>query len=143
SDGQLWQNYRDTRDSAEISYALFRPSESETTDPSIKISDDKIRAYYDSHKKEFDRPGFAAVTYAEILGPITAAASLATRNRLLGRRARSPAGGKSEDIAKARSQDSVPAADGGTLATGPLARFGAPFEDAAKALKPGESSQPV
>lgn len=141
TEGQLWQNYRDTRDSAQVSFAVFRPTDA--PDPSIKVSDSEIRAYYDSHKEELKRPGVAAVTYAVIPRTINASDSNAIRDRLLTLRSRILAGEKFEDVAKAESADSASAVDGGNLGVGVLGRFVEPFENAAKALQPGEISQPV
>lgn len=140
SDGQLWSDYRDTHDTAQITYAIFRPA---ATDMSVRISDDEIRAYYDAHKDEFKHPGLAVVTVTMIPRVVTPADSAAVRNHALELRARILKGEKFEDIAKSESADSGSAVNGGDLGKGPKGQFVAPFEAVADTLKPGELSQPV
>lgn len=141
SDAQLWSAYRDSHDTAQVTYAVFRPSE--TPDPSIKISDDQIRAYYDAHKKDLARAGHAMISYTVIPRIITAADSAAVlahaedlRNRIL-------KGEKFEDVAKAESADSASAVNGGDLGKGVKGRFVPAFEAAAAKLAPGQISEPV
>jgi peptidyl-prolyl cis-trans isomerase D len=140
SDGQLWQNFRDTHDTAQITYAVLRPT---APDTSIHVSDDEVRAYYDAHKQGFDHPGRAAVAVAIIPRVISAADSAAVRNHALALRARILKGDKFEDVAKSESADSGSAVNGGDLGKGGRGRFVAPFEAAAYALKPGDVSEPV
>ena len=138
--GQLWQNYQDMHDTAQITYAVFRPT---APDPSIHISDNEIRAYYDAHKDELDRPGHGAVAVAIIPRVISAADSAAVLKHAIDIRNRILKGEKFEDLAKTESADSGSAINGGDLGKGVKGRFVAPFETAAFALKPGEVSQPV
>ena len=107
------------------------------------MSDDEIRAYYDTHKTLFERPGRATVSILIVPRAVTAADSAAVRARALALRARILGGEKFEDVARAESADSVSASKGGALGSGPKGRFVAPFEAAAYALKQGEISQPV
>ena len=141
SDALLWMTYRDAHDSAQISYASLRPTDQQVA--AQKVSDDEVRAYYDAHKKEMDRPGHAVVTFTEIRRSVTAADSAAVRSHAEALRQRILGGEKFEDIAKSESADSASAVRGGDLGRGPLGRFVPQFEDAAKTLKPGEISQPV
>lgn len=141
SDALLWMIYRDAHDSAQISYAALRPTEQQVT--AQPVSDDEVRAYYDAHKKAFDRPGRAVVTVTQIRRTISAADSAAVRAHAEALRQRILNGEKFEDVARSESADSASAAHGGDLGRGPLGRFVPAFENAAKALKPGEISQPV
>ncbi|HEY6088611.1 MAG TPA: SurA N-terminal domain-containing protein, partial [Gemmatimonadaceae bacterium] len=141
SNEELWRRWQDSHDSAAVSFVVFGPAL--ISDSAVKVSDDEIRAYYDSHKKLFDRPGHAKVSVIIIPRSVTAADSAAVRARALALRARILAGEKFEDVARAESADSVSAANGGSLGRGAKGRFVAPFETAAYALKPGEISQPV
>lgn len=141
SDALLWMTYRDAHDTAQISYASLRPTDQQVA--AQKVSDDEVRAYYDAHKKEMDRPGHAVVTFTQIRRSVTAADSAAVRAHAEALRQRILGGEKFEDVAKSESADSASAVRGGDLGRGPLGRFVPQFEDAAKTLKPGEISQPV
>ena len=141
SDEQLWRRFQDTHDSAQVSFVGFTPER--IPDSAVRVSDDEVRAYYDTHKKLFDRPGTAKVSIIIIPRAVTAADSAAVRAHALALRARIIGGEKFEDVARAESADSVSAGNGGSLGKGTKGRFVAPFEAAAAALKTGEISQPV
>jgi peptidyl-prolyl cis-trans isomerase D len=141
TDDQLWRRYQDQHDSAQVSFVLFQPER--ISDSAVRVSDDDIRAYYDTHKKLFERSGTAKVSIIIVPRVITAADSAAVRNHALELRAKILGGEKFEDVARAESADSASAVNGGSLGKGPKGRFVAPFESAAAALKPGEISQPV
>jgi peptidyl-prolyl cis-trans isomerase D len=141
SDEKLWQIWRDTRDTAQISYVVFRPEL--VADNEVTVSDSEIKDYYDKNKKDLEKPGRAVVSVISIPRVVSAADSQAVRNHLLALRDRIVKGEKFEDVAKAESSDSVSAKDGGFLGRGPRGRFVPEFENAAYALAPGEMSQPV
>ena len=141
SDEQLWRQWQDSHDSAQVSFVGFDPERIQ--DSAVRVSDDEIRSYYDTHKKLFERPGRAQVSIIIIPRVVTAADSAAVRAHALALRARILGGEKFEDVARAESADSASAANGGALAPGGKGSFVAPFEAAAGALKPGEISQPV
>ncbi|HZJ01916.1 MAG TPA: peptidyl-prolyl cis-trans isomerase [Gemmatimonadaceae bacterium] len=141
SDDRLWNIWRDTRDTAQMSYVAFRPeliADNEVTVPASEIKD-----YYEKNKKDFERPARAVVSVVSIPRAVTAADTAATRNRLIALRDRILKGEKFEDVAKAESTDSVSASNGGFLGRGVKGRFVPEFENAAYALKVGEVSQPV
>ena len=141
SDEELWRRWQDAHDTAEVSFVAFGPDR--VSDSAVRVSDDEIRAYYDTHKTLFERPGRATVSILIVPRAVTAADSAAVRARALALRARILGGEKFEDVARAESADSVSASKGGALGSGPKGRFVAPFEAAAYALKQGEISQPV
>jgi peptidyl-prolyl cis-trans isomerase D len=141
SDEQLWRRFQDTHDTAQVTFVAFEPER--ISDSAVRVSDDEVRAYYDTHKKQFDRPGTAKVSIIIIPRAVTASDSAGVRARALALRARIVGGEKFEDVARAESADSVSAANGGSLGKGVKGRFVAPFETAAAALKTGEISQPV
>jgi peptidyl-prolyl cis-trans isomerase D len=140
-DTHLWERYKDSHDSAQLTFAVFTPDR--VPDSAVSVSDDEIRAYYDAHKKDFDRTGRAQLSIVSIPRSVTAADSAGVRARAAALRARILAGEKFEDVARAESADSGSAANGGSLGPGVRGRFVKPFEDAAYALKPGEISEPV
>src|SRR5437667_1315747 len=141
TDEQLWRRFQDQHDSAQISFVAFGPDR--ISDSAVRLSDDEVRAYYDTHKKLFDRPGTAKVSIIIIPRAVSVADSAAVRAHALALRSRILGGEKFEDVARAESADSGSAVNGGSLGKGPKGRFVAPFENAAFALKPGEISQPV
>jgi len=141
SDDRLWSIFRDSRDTAQMSYVAFRPEL--IADNEVTVPESEIKDYYNKNKKDFEKPSRAVVSVISIPRAVTAADSAATRNRLLAIRDRIIKGEKFEDVAKAESSDSASAANGGFLGRGGKGRFVPAFEDAAYALKPGELSQPV
>jgi peptidyl-prolyl cis-trans isomerase D len=141
SDEQLWRRFQDTHDSAQVSFVAFEPER--ISDSAVRVSDDEVRAYYDTHKKQFERSGTAKVSVIIIPRAVSGADSAAVRAHALALRAKILGGEKFEDVARAESADSASAVNGGSLGKGPKGRFVAPFEAAAYALKPGEISQPV
>ena len=141
SDERLWQIWRDIRDTAKISYVVFRPEL--VTDNEVTVSDSEIKEYYDKNKKDFEKPSRAVVSVLAIPRAVSAADSDAVRDRLLAVRDRIIKGEKFEDVAKEVSTDSVSAQNGGFLGKGARGRFVPQFEEAAYALNPGEISQPV
>jgi peptidyl-prolyl cis-trans isomerase D len=138
---QLWRRFQDTHDSAQVSFVAFEPER--IPDSAVRVSDDEVRAYYDTHKKLFERPGTAKVSVIIVPRSVTATDSAAVRTHALALRAKILGGEKFEDVARAESTDSASAANGGSLGKGAKGRFVAPFETAAYALKTGEISQPV
>jgi peptidyl-prolyl cis-trans isomerase D len=141
SEAELWRRWQDSHDTAQVSFVAFGPER--IPDSAVRVSDDEIRAYYDTHKKLFEAPGRAQVSIIIIPRVVTAADSATVRAHALALRARILGGEKFEDVAKAESADSASAVNGGALGSGPKGRFVAPFEAAAAALKTGEISQPV
>ena len=141
SDERLWSIWRDTRDTAQISYVVFRPEL--IADNEVTVAASEIKAHYDKNKKDFEKPGRAVVSVVSIPRTITAADTAATRERLVALRDRIVKGEKFEELAKSESTDSISARDGGFLGRGPRGRFVPEFENAAYALPVGEVSQPV
>ncbi|MBC7842707.1 MAG: peptidyl-prolyl cis-trans isomerase [Gemmatimonadaceae bacterium] len=143
SNARLWQMYRDSHDSAQVSYIAMRP----TTANVAEITDAAARTYYDAHKTDFQRPSRAAVSVLSIPMQITAADSIATRDSILKLRAQIVAAGDPKavftDFATRFSNDTVSAAKGGDLGKTTAAEFVPPFTAAARALAVGEISQPV
>ena len=141
TDDELWRAYRDQHDSAVVSFVAFDPAT--VPDSGISISDAEIRAYFDTHKKELERPGRAVVSVLTIPRTVTAADSVAVRQRMTALRDEISKGAKFEDVAKRESADTISGVDGGSLGRGPRGRFVEAFEKAAFALTPGQLSEPV
>jgi len=141
TDDELWQAYRDQHDSAKVTFVSFDPSS--VPDSGMTVPDAEISAYYDSHKKELERPGRAVVSILTIPRVVTAADSAAVRAHALALRDEILKGAKFEDVAKRESADTLSGAQGGSLGRGAKGRFVAAFEKAAYALTPGQVSEPV
>lgn len=141
SDERLWNIWRDTRDTAQITYVAFRPSL--IGDNEVTVAESDIKDYYDKNKKDFEKPARAVVSVLSIPRAVSAADSAAVRNHILALRDSIIKGAKFEDIAKAESSDSASASQGGFLGRGVRGRFVPEFENVAFSLKPGELSQPV
>ncbi|MEO7455141.1 MAG: peptidylprolyl isomerase [Gemmatimonadaceae bacterium] len=140
TDADLWRAWQDANDSASISYVAFRAPVEKAG--AANIADSDLRAYYDAHKAEFDRPGRAVLTVMHIARSITAADSAAVRTKIGQLRAEIAGGAKFEDVARRESSDSVSGAQGGDLGKGGKGRFVPEFEKVIYALKPGELSEP-
>ena len=141
TDDELWRTFRDQNDSAKVSFVAFDPAS--IADSGLTVTDAEIRAYYDSHKKELERPGRAVVSVLSIPRVVSAADSAAVRSRLLALRDEIAKGAKFEDVAKRESSDTISGSQGGFLGRGPRGRFVEAFEKAAYALTPGQLSEPV
>lgn len=141
SDTYLWQTWRDTHDTAQISYVALRPEL--LPDSSVVVPQTEIADYYGKNKKDFERPSRASVSVIVIPRIPSPADSAAARNKSIAIRDRILKGEKFEDVAKTESADSASGAQGGNLGKGVKGRFVPQFEDAAYALKVGEISQPV
>ena len=141
TDQRLWQMWQDTHDSAQVRFVALRPEL--VADSAVRVTDDEIRAHYEANRKSYDRPGRAVVSVLSIPRAVTAADTVAARERAARVRAELAGGAKFEDVAKRESSDSGSAAQGGELGRGGRGRFVPEFEAAAYALQPGELSQPV
>ena len=141
SDTRLWQIWRDSHDSATVTFVAFRPTVTEDTRRGV--TDGEISAYYERHRAEFDRPGRATLSIVQISRHASAADSLLMKEKVLALREEIAKGAKFEDVAKRESDDSVSGKDGGRLPRGPRGQFVKAFEDAAYKLSLGEISQPV
>src|SRR6267378_2256885 len=86
SDEQLWRRFQDTHDSAQVSFVAFDPER--ISDSAVRVSDDEVRAYYDTHKKQFERPGTAKVSIIIVPRVVSAADSAAVRAHALALRAK-------------------------------------------------------
>ena len=140
TDAELWRAWQDANDSASISFVAFHPA---VTAADSSISEPDLRAYYDAHKLEFDRPSHALLSVLYIPRVVSAADSAAVRAHIEKLRAEIAGGAKFEDVAKRESADSASAVQGGDLGKITRGQLVPEFEKAAFALKPGELSRPV
>ncbi len=141
SDVRLWNMWRDTRDSATVSYVAFRPAP--TQDDRDGVTDAEIRAYYDTHKSEFERPGRAVLSIVSISRRPTAADTAETLQKIRALRDEIVRGARFSDVATRESDDSVSAAKGGDLGRSVKGTYVKQFDDAVFSLPVGTLSQPI
>jgi peptidyl-prolyl cis-trans isomerase D len=141
TDAELWRQLQDERDSAQVSYVVWRSSVDSAS--AKAVTDAEARAHFEKRKAAYNRPGQARLSVLHIPRTIGAADSAATRERLLALRAEIAAGAKFEDVARRESHDTVSGTNGGDLGRGPRGRFVPEFEQAAFKLRPRELSGPV
>lgn len=139
SDARLFASYRDQYDSVDVSFVALRPAPAAPA----SVPDAEVKAYYDSHAADFERPARAVLSLVSISRVPSAADTALALAKARTLRAEIAAGAAFADVAKRESADSVSGADGGSLGRGPRGRFVEEFEKAAWALKAGELSQPV
>jgi peptidyl-prolyl cis-trans isomerase D len=94
-DARLWQMWQDERDSAQIAFVALRADV--IADSGVRVSEDEVRSYYDKNAKSFERPGRAVVSLLAIPRAVSAADTLAARERALALRAEIAGGAKFED----------------------------------------------
>ena len=142
SEERLWTFWKDTHDSAQVSFVAFRPES--VPGSRVTVTDAEIRSYYDEHREEFERPARAVVSVMTIPRTISAADSAAARAKAVALKQEIESGARTfEDAARAESADTVSGADGGNLGRGGRDRFVADFEAAAYSLPVGRISDPV
>ena len=143
SDAQLWRIWQDQRDSAQVSYVAFAADS--VADSAVTVADADIRAFYQRHRDVFDRPGRAVVSLVRIPRTITAADTVASRERAVSLRDEILGGSSFEDVARRASAAPGSAEQGGSLGRGTLEEMGfvTEFTEAARALPTGQVSEPV
>jgi peptidyl-prolyl cis-trans isomerase D len=141
TDLELWRFYQDLHDSARVSFVAFRPPPN--LQPDASIGDAELRRYFNDHREEFRRTGRAVLSVVSIPRAISAADTLAARERAASLRAEILGGASFDEVARRESTDTLSGAAGGDLGRGPRGRFVPEFERAAYDLRVGEVSQPV
>lgn len=141
SDPHLWSLWQDLRDSATVSYVVFRPEPTKAERDAI--TDAAIAAYYTAHKSDFDRPGTGIVSIMSIPRTPTAADTAETLAKVRALRDEIVKGAKFDDVAKRESDDSASAARGGDLGRSVKGAYVKPFDAAVFSLPIGTLSQPI
>lgn len=141
SDQRLWTIWQDTHDSATVSYVAFRPAP--TASDRDAVTDAEIRAYYDAHKADFDRPGTAVVSIMSIPRRPTAADTAEALQKMRALREEIVKGAKFDDVARRESDDSASASKGGDLGRSVKGTYVKQFDDAVFSLPVGTLSQPI
>ncbi len=143
SDRELWQDWRDRNESAEVTFVELRP-DLLVVDSEVEVSSAEIEAYYRENRDEFGVPARAQLRYTYLSASPTAADSAAVRDRAEEIRARIAAGEETfADAAALESMDAQTAANGGELGTITRGEMPPAFEAVAFSLPIGEISDPV
>lgn len=141
TDDQLWQIWRDTRDSVTVKFIAFDP-QALVPDEAVTVSDQEIAAYYREHRNDFIRPARAQVKYVLIDRRTNAADSAAAIDRVRALRAEILGGADFAEVARRESADSVSGERGGqiTIRRGETVPE---FDSVAFSLPVGRVSEPV
>jgi len=142
SDAELWQQWKDQNQLAEIRYVPLNPA-TRYTDSEFTIPASEIRDYYRTHEEEFELPARASVRFTVLDKTPTAADSAASRERAAEIRRRISEGEDFAELARSESADRATAPVGGEMGVFPRGRNIAPFDSAVFAASPGLLPQPV
>jgi peptidyl-prolyl cis-trans isomerase D len=142
SDAELWQQWKDQNQLAEIRFVPLNPA-TRYEDSEFTISDDEIRDYYRSHEGEFEVPARATIRFAVLDKTPTPADTAAARERAVEIRRRIDEGEDFAELARAESADQASASVGGELGVFPRGRNIAPFDSAVFAGPTGLLAEPV
>ncbi|MGH7508275.1 MAG: SurA N-terminal domain-containing protein [Gemmatimonadales bacterium] len=142
SDAALWERYRDENETVKIALTAIVPRNA-VADSAVKVTNAEIAAYYQAHRKEFERPRTAFLSYVALPRLTTAADTAATRARADSARQEVVGGALFADVARRESADSVSAANGGELDEWTRGSMDPAFDSAAFALPLRTVSRPV
>jgi len=142
SDAELWQEYKDQRDSVVAKIMAYAP-EVAIPDSEAKVTESDVSQYYNAHKDDFKEPATAYMSFIAVSRRPNASDSAAALKQADSVYTALMHGADFAKLAKAVSADSVSAAKGGDLGEAKKGQFTPKFEEAALALKPGQISKPV
>ncbi len=141
-DGELWNRWKDAHAKVEIRYIPFDPSTS-IPDDSVKVSDEDVQAYYQSHQDDFKVPAKAtvkAVVLSKTPTPADTAASLDKARAVLDS---IRSGTSFAEMAQHESSDSASAAQGGSLGVIARGQAPAPLDSAIFSARLDRATGPV
>ena len=142
SDGDLWQQYRDQHQLAEIRYVPLNPA-TRYEDSEFPVAAADVERYYRDHADEFAMPARATVRFVVLEKTPTAADTAASLERAVSLRQRLREGADFAELARTESSDQATAAQGGDLGVFPRGRQIAAFDSAAFAAPVGVLAEPV
>jgi peptidyl-prolyl cis-trans isomerase D len=142
SDAKLWRMYQDQHDSITLRLVLIRP-ETFVDDSTVGVTEQEIQAHYTAHQADYERPAAAYLSFIMISRETLPADSAAALERAQALREEVMVGADFGDVARRESADSSSRTEGGDLGMAPNDRFVTEFTEAARALRPGQISQPV
>ncbi len=142
SDAELWRLYRDRYDSVATKIMTLLP-QAVVGNEEVDVSDSEIRAYYNSHREDFEQPATAFLSYISVSRVPNAADSAIALERANSVRAELREGADFAELAARESADSASRQQGGDLGEVQLGTQVGAFQEAAMALRPGMISDPV
>jgi peptidyl-prolyl cis-trans isomerase SurA len=140
ADGQSWDDFKQNISNNAYTQEVIRQEVAGRVD----IGQNEVKAYYDSHKADFNRP--EEVVLSEIVldtGDKTGPDLDAVKKRLEDIRARIVAGEDFASLAKRYSEDTSTSADGGDLGTYTHGQLAKPIEDAVFKLNKGDMTDVI
>lgn len=142
SDAELWTEYRDRNETAEVEYVVIDPAEV-VADERVEITDDAIARYYREHREDFREPASARIRVVAVDKSPMAADTAAALERARELRREILEGGDFAEIAMRESADEISAERGGSLGTFQRGDMVPVFDQAAFAQPMGEVGEPV
>jgi parvulin-like peptidyl-prolyl isomerase len=141
-DAELWGQFRDQNDRAEVRYVPLNPA-TRYEDSEFQVDERAIEQYYEDHQDEFEVPARATIRYVVIDKTPNAADTVASRERAVALRQRLGDGADFAEVARAESADQATAPAGGSLGVVPRGREIGPVDSALFAGPTGLLAQPV
>ncbi len=141
-DGELWTKWKDQHEQVEIRYIPFDPGSS-IPDDSVKVSDEEVQAYYQSHQDDFKVPAKATVKAVVLSKTPTAADTAASRAKAEAVLDSIRSGVSFAEMAKRESSDSASAAQGGSLGVVAKGQTPAPFDSAVFSARIDRATGPI
>jgi peptidyl-prolyl cis-trans isomerase D len=142
SDAELWQQWKDQNQLAEIRYVPLNPA-TRYPDSEFTIPAADVRAYYRTHEDEFTIPARATVRFAVLDKTPTAADTAAARAEAADLGRQISEGEDFAGLARLESADQASAPVGGDLGVFPRGRNIAPFDSAVFEGPMGLQPEPV
>jgi peptidyl-prolyl cis-trans isomerase D len=142
SDAELWQQWKDRNQLAEIRYVPLNPA-TRYEDAEFTILEGEIRDYYRTHEEEFTVPARATVRFTILDKTPTAADTAAAREEAAEIRQEISDGGDFAELARLESADQATATVGGDMGVFTRGRNIAPFDSAVFEGPMGLQPEPV
>ncbi|HUP52526.1 MAG TPA: peptidylprolyl isomerase [Longimicrobiales bacterium] len=142
SDAELWQQWKDRSQLAEIRYVPLNPA-TRYEDSEFTILEGEIRDYYRTHEEEFTVPARATVRFTILDKTPTAADTAAAREEAAEIRQEISDGGDFAELARLESADQASATVGGDMGVFTRGRNIAPFDSAVFQGPMGLQPEPV
>lgn len=141
-DSELWREWRDRSETAEIRYVPLNPA-TRYADADFPVSDAEVQTYYRDHEEDFAVPARATVRYTFIDKTPTAADTAASRQRADSLRSLVAEGGDFAELARSESSDQASAVNGGEMGVVRKGQMIASLDSAIFSGPTGLQPQPV